>query len=206
MSLAEQFARAGLPLRLVEFDRAIALLLNQGGTIDEAQQRLDLARERMSGAAMGAMPKGHSSHAAFRQPVEDGEANLNAPQGLHQSAAPSSPHRAPEAIFGMPKGHRVAAIPAREPSQTQRDAAAHVAKIMALTVLDSYKIDGRAIGDWTVSEARAAGKLKAREGYILIEAARHVANAQGNELLRAIIKPAEMQRIIQRAAEAADAV
>lgn len=103
--------------------------------------------------------------------------------------------------FGPGTGRR----PVREPSAAQRAAAGSVAKSMAITVLDTLKIDGRAIGDWTVAEARAAGRTKTREGYILIEVARVVANAPGHTLVRDIAKPGEVQRIMQRAAEVADA-
>jgi hypothetical protein len=80
-----------------------------------------------------------------------------------------------------------------------------IAKASAITVLDTLKIDGRSIGDWTVGEARKAGPQKTREGAILIAATRQVANAQGFQRIRDVLKVDELQAIMQKAAEISDA-
>lgn len=96
--------------------------------------------------------------------------------------------------------------PVRAPSPTAVAASLSVAKRAAVSVLDTLKIDGVAIGDWTVAEARHAGRTKIRNGYILLAATKLVANAPDDARLREVVKEAELQRIIQSAAEAADAV
>jgi hypothetical protein len=97
------------------------------------------------------------------------------------------------------------ASPSREPTAAQRSAAGAVAKAAALTVLDTCRIDGRAVGDWTIGEAERAGRSKTREGAILLAATRVVANAPANALIRDVVRPKEMQIILQQAAEASDA-
>lgn len=93
----------------------------------------------------------------------------------------------------------------RQPNAADLSAAALVAKRAAVTIMDTLKIDGKAIGDWTVAEAYEAGTSKVRDGYILREAARHAANALPNQTLRDVVSVAHMQRIVQTAAETADA-
>jgi hypothetical protein len=232
-AIAEQFARGGIHPRDAELDIAIAKYINSGGTIARALDRLNAAAARMSG--MGQTGNAVGSQASLtqtRQRIEGGEAVVGAPQ-VHSTLAQSSSSNhdiAALAIAGIPSlaplvpsrrvpdrggDGRVAhdtlvqrdiATPAREPTFQQRMISARNAHIVAITIMDTLKIDGRPIGDWTVAEARQAGRLKTREGHILIAASRMVANAAGNELLREVVKPAEMQKIIQKAAEAADAV
>lgn len=103
------------------------------------------------------------------------------------------------------RGHTPNAPPVREPSESMRRTTMAIEKMVSVTVLDTLKIDGRAIGDYTIDEARKYGRIKTREGAILIEASRVVANAPSNALIRNVVKPAEIQRIMQSAAETADA-
>jgi hypothetical protein len=208
-SIAEQLQRSGVNPRDVQFDIAIARYLNSGGTIAGAQARLDLAAARMPGdghsilAAQAAMPDMPFS----RQPVEGVRGQRDHASSHPEAASPPSSHRdgghSAFAFVGEGLGCDAAA---REPSRQQRAASAVAANIAAITILDTLKIDGRSIGNWTIAEARRAGRLKTREGYILIEAARHVANAKGDEMIRHVIKPGDLQKIVQKAAEIADAV
>lgn len=208
-AIGEALRNSGIESRDIEFDIAIAKYLNSGGTIDGAIKRLDVAAERMSGMGQRVIATdGQISAAQTRQPVEGGEAGVEMPnQGLRVVASPPSFNRGGDGQYAdASNGRSDIAVPAREPTQQQRDAAQAARIIIALTIMDTLKIDGRSIGNWTVGEARKAGRLKTREGYILIEASRVVANANGNELLRHVVKPKELQRIIQKAAEVADAV
>lgn len=206
MSLAEAFEAAGLKQRDIALKQAIALFLNHGGTIERLREIVEETAERMRGEDQCRLANhGQRTRVRPAQPVEE-EAICDRVSKDHVSdVASSSPSREP-ITDGVPLHGQLANVASREPSPAQRAAASIVAKTIALTVLDSFKVDGLAIGDWTVAEARVAGRRKSREGYILIEAARHVANANGDEKLRQIIKPLEMERIIQRAAEVADAV
>lgn len=92
-----------------------------------------------------------------------------------------------------------------EPTEGQVAAAVKVRSKIALTILDTYRIDGRPIGDWQVGEAMQAARRKTHEGRILQIASRWVANADPSQRLRDIVKADDMNRIIQLAAEAADA-
>jgi len=109
-ALKDRLSAAGLRPELVAFDRALALFLNNGGTIAEARARVEAAAERMPGggqfrdaeegqmvfasarrqdgdAADAHVPKGHSSGAA--SPHEPGRGHAKAAeQGQKESAAP----------------------------------------------------------------------------------------------------------------------
>lgn len=163
--------------------------------------------------------------------VEDGGARVTVPTGhVHvvPSSSPNHDERSHELVAGIGHttdapsrrepdrggdGHRkrapgqsTVAIPVREPTQQQRTASHAAAKVAAITIMDTLKIDGIAIGNWTVARARVEGKRKTREGYILSEAVKLVANAPSTALLRNVVKMSEMQRIRQKAEEIADAV
>jgi hypothetical protein len=208
-ALMEAFKVAGLSHADVAFDTAIARYLNSGGTIERARARLDVAAARMPAMdPANSVRNGQAESVQIRQPVEDARGHKGYIQeDPDQRASPSSSNLGGEGLVIDAHARQLAiAVPVREPTPQQRSAAASVAKVLAITVLDTLKIDGRAIGDWTVGEARAAGRIKSREGVILIEASRVVANAPSNALIREVVKPSEMQRIMQTAAEAADAV
>lgn len=199
------FSKAGLDTRDVEFDIAIAKYLNSGGTIDGMRSRIDVAAQRMPDVDLRNRDTlSVRSVSTVRQPVEGDEAE----RGLQSSRTPhaSSPssNRGGEGQRTVAENCQVRhALPVREPTLEQRSAALAVAKI---SVMDTLRIDGRPIGDWTVSEARKAGHDKTREGYILLAASRFVANARGFETIRSVMKAEQMQQIIQKAAEVADAV
>lgn len=135
---------------------------------------------------------------------EDAEAKARVPgKGQLFTASPSSPiaggrDQIADAKGAVAQGRSPVVPPVREPSEAQRKAAASVAKVIALTILDTFRIDGRPVGDWSVSEAIRATKLKTREAFILKAAVQTVANPQGNELLRQVVKPAEMEAIIKK--------
>jgi hypothetical protein len=95
---------------------------------------------------------------------------------------------------------------AEAPTRRNTLASINVAKRAATTIMDSLLIDGRAVGDFNISEARKFGREKTRDGYILLAASRLVANATGVELLRDVVKDSEMQRIRQKAEEVLDNV
>jgi len=205
-SMGAAMQRAGVKPEDVAFDIAIAKYLNSGGTFERAHERLRIA-ERMSGAGREQIAGRLPVDAQARQPVEDARGrNHHASNGLLPRALSSSSNRGGGGHSEDAQSRAIFAVPVREPSASQRTAAASVAKVVALTILDTLKIDGRAVGDWTVGEARSSGRAMSREGYILIEAARTVANATGAERLRDVVKPDEMQKIIQRAAEFSDAI
>lgn len=88
-------------------------------------------------------------------------------------------------------------------------AMADTRKQAAVTIMETLKIDGRAIGDWTIGEAMRVGRDKLCNGHILVAAAKyareHYANVTDGSKVSDVLKVADLQRIIQQAAEAADA-
>lgn len=134
--------------------------------------------------------------------VADGKSNMMMP-----NASASNRHAAGHSVsVDETKGKvpsRVSTL--REPSEADRRASLVVHSAVAMTIMDTLKIDGRAIGDWTLDEARSVGKEKIRHGYILQSVAQHYANAPGNVRVRDLIKVSDLQRMVQKAAETADA-
>lgn len=213
--LADALRVAGINQRDVDFDKSIAIAIERfiasGGTNEGALMRLQRIVERMSGMGQTAnADKGPTSSAQTRQPVEDGGANSAMPQGQKAAAPSSSSNRGGEGQGVIAhQGQFDHALPVREPKPQRVPidfgaAALAIKTKLALTVLDTLKIDGRAIGDFTVGEARRLGPQKTREGHILIAATRKVANAQGFQLIRDVLKPDELQVIMQKAAEVSD--
>lgn len=98
-----------------------------------------------------------------------------------------------------------AAGPVREPSASQRAAAASVANAIAVTVLDTYRVrDGRAIGDVRFGELERLRSANAQEASLIRQIQRH-AVADHDQRVRDVVKAEELNRMIQRAAEVADA-
>lgn len=95
--------------------------------------------------------------------------------------------------------------PIREPSKEDIAAAKDVDKVIRLTILQSYKIDGRPVGNFTFGEAIRYGKKKTQEGYILTQASRVVANPDHSMKLEDAVKVAEMEEIIKKSKEIPDA-
>jgi len=140
--------------------------------------------------------------------------DIDADCGQVESAQPRHTNEGEEAKFKVPQGqsigasspsHRLVTFIAREPTAQQRSIGADNAKKIALTVMDTMKIDGLSIGDWTITNALRAGKNMTHEGLVLLGAARRAklkyANLPGNTLLRHALKPADMQNIVRRAME-----
>jgi hypothetical protein len=91
-AIAEAFEKAGLKPRDVAFDRAIAIYLNSGGTIDDARHRVEAAAKRMPGMDLiSCAANGQSSGVQTRQQADDGGAARDVPQGQNTPASPSSP-------------------------------------------------------------------------------------------------------------------
>lgn len=206
---SEAFQAKGIHQRDVDLDIAIAKYLNSGGTVLGIIDRANVAAARMSGEGQSCVAStGQASYAQTRQQVEGTAGQLfNARKGRDLvAAAPFNRGGDGHTMDALLERPPIASIPVREPTKSQRSAALAAAKVASISVMDTLKIDGRAIGDWTVSEAKRRGHDKTREGYILIAASRLVANAEPNALLRNVVKVRELQRIQQRAMEVADAV
>lgn len=97
------------------------------------------------------------------------------------------------------------ARPVREPSPADRAAANTVAKVVALTVLDTFRVrDGRSIGDVRYGELGRLMTTNAREAAVIKLILDH-GNAPHDARVRDIIKIKDFQVMIQRAAEVVDA-
>lgn len=93
------------------------------------------------------------------------------------------------------------ASPIREPSQQQRAAAATVAQ--KISVLNTFKIAGTAIGDWLVISAKGEGMHMEFHGRVLRELAdqaeRSIANIENWMTFRDVLTEQQVQQCIQRA-------
>lgn len=93
----------------------------------------------------------------------------------------------------------------KSPTASQVAAMVKVAKESAITVLDSFKVrDGRAIGDVRVGELERLRSANAMEASVVRQIQR-LGVFNHDARVRDVVKPQELQRIIQRAAEVADA-
>lgn len=165
-------------------------------------------------AAVGMSRPGPSQHsdgqqpvAGSRQKVEGGEGQMPRAQPGHipSASAPSSNRDREGHANSAPAGHLLVALSVREPTDSQRSASLKAAKTVSVTIMDTFKIDGVAIGSWSVALARVEARRKTRDGYILREALKAAGDASDKALLRNVVKLEQMQRIRQASEEFADA-
>lgn len=228
-ALAEAFERKGISQRSVEFKIAIARFQNNGGTLDEALALVRVAYE-MSGEAKLVLPIGQCANASTRQQDTEADQPRSAQKamiGLSASVpndvadhvrfadkafdgvSASSPVATGRAIVRMPSGRTRIARLVREPSVADL-AAMRVAQKTAtramLTVLDSWKVrDGRAIGDVQFSELEGLRFANAQEAVLVDLIRKHASYVEPGARVRDVIKAEELQRMIQKSAEMADA-
>lgn len=127
-------------------------------------------------------------------------------RGLHIGEGLGAHVRDTVALLCTGKGSVVKLVVPRPVSAAYIEAAKVGAKKIALTVLDSFKVrDGRAIGDLIFGELEGLRLGNAMEASIIRQIQRHAANVPGNAKVRDVIKADELERIIQRGAEVADA-
>lgn len=91
------------------------------------------------------------------------------------------------------------------PSKATLNIARSIANQAAITILDTILIDGKPLGDWTFGECQELGAAHVRNGHILLAIGRHYANIDPRERVRDHMKIEEVQKIVQAAAETADA-
>lgn len=184
-AIGEAMTAKGINPRNVELQIAIAKFQNYGGEYGVALAMLNAAYGKGRGAAVQAPDQGQrqSSH------------------------LPASTDRAGLSIIAeKAKGGTPARLAPKPVSPAFVAAAKSGAKAIALTVLDSFKVrDGRPIGDITFGELERLRGESAQEASLLRQIQRHTANASPDAKVREIIKAADLERMIQRAAEVADA-
>lgn len=195
------------------WDYAVANMLRQvtaGETIvravNGAPKNRDGDGQRMSGSF-----EPQTIHAAPSLPdnVDEGQRDDVASDG-HISNAPSTfPHRDGESqrLDGATDFHSRRA-PSSRPLKTQSGLAAFQGQL-ANSLLRTYQIEGKAIGDYTVAEALglATSKLRlldasARPYRVLKAAAQHAANAPGSMLIGDLCSDSDIERYIAEASHA----
>lgn len=147
-----------------------------------------------------------SEHHGCGAGQDDAEADFALSEDQVPCASASSANGAGHERGARKNGPLTHARPvAVEQSESRRAVAARNAKTAATTIMDTLVINGNAIGDYSVGVAKRLGRTKSREGYILLAAARHAANAKGSDRIRDVVSVSAMQKIVQQAAEYADA-
>lgn len=186
---------AGFDANEMRFLTDLSRYLNNGGTVPRAHVLVDEAAQRMPGEGQ----VGPASKEAIcvapssRQPIASGEG--------HVSAAPKS------ASLTLP--------PAREPSPSAIAAmreARKSAAVTVLTVFDTYRLRGRIIGDIARGDIpmmkRACDKdiqTGRREMAMLTLLETELGRGHPDIKVREQIGEKALQRLIQKAAEMADA-
>lgn len=179
-SLAKAFESAGYKREDMAFYSAVMIYLRAGGTVETGAEILARAAKKLRS----------DGHHVLGNPIAD--------------ASASQPHRGGE---GQKEGatQNAVAHPVREPSPAERSAASSIAKTVAITVLDTVKVrDGRAIGDIRYGELERLRGENAMEASLIRQIQRH-ATAPHDARVRDIVKVADLQKMIQRASEVADA-
>lgn len=174
------FEIAGMSPADAAFNKAIALYLNSGGTIERARAWLDAAAARMPGMSHGPIVSNdHQTNAQTRQPVEDARgqcavvdkdqianalpSSSNRGGGDQSNGAQKSqprivspvrePNHEPEADVVMPAKATPPLPPAREPSPAYLKAAGESRREAARNILYRFKTsDGKYWGDVTPNE------------------------------------------------------
>ena len=221
-AMGAAFAKVGLRPEDIEFDRAIALYLNNGGTIARAHERIDRAAEHL--------PEGHIENADNDQ-LERADRQTNLPQGGHCSDAdnghslcaaeretsllgeghrPTADGHAERALSQQPEadgqgqksladGHNVDAPPVRDPSEGQVVAMAKVRAEMAKSIFDRVKTStGRA---WGNVNYRDLDEL-AGDGQFAVMLKNYIGSIRGNErykTIRELITPLQFHALLRKA-------
>ena len=221
-ALGAAFKRTGIRPEIVEFDKAITKLLNSGGTIEDARERVEAAAARLPPEADPRVPKGHQMLASAGQPQFAGGAFAHVPQGQLEGAPSRQPkgdagdHRAvasdrqtvnvpPSPPTRDGAGHRTPAdkamrgitCPAREPSalQTEADIAS---RVRTLSVFDrELTHTGRRWGNVTYRELDSMRE----DGDIADAVKAHIGSLRGEDRhkpVRDLMTPREFGLLIRR--------
>lgn len=196
-AMAAAFERVGIDKAGMTLHAQVVTYAKSGGTEERA---IEIARQVFASLA------GQRLSAAAQQSHEDaaGQSDIVDSQGHH--ARPSSPDRG----SGDPRAHadkarNTLSPTVREPTAGQRKAAAIAANVVSLTVLDTYRLlDGRLLKDVRIGELEHIRTASTQQA-ALIRQIQRLGIADHSALVGDIIKPEQLQRMLQRAAEVADA-
>lgn len=225
---AEKFRAAGVLSRDVVFRRAIALYLNNGGTVESARRIIDdiagemggegqsgfsdVGQVAVSNAALQNDDGGDrfmSAEVANTPVFPSSSPNSSAGQGLNSD---KDTVRFPDAATQRDRAgqcHLSAKASALAPSPVSPSyiGAARKASVqVARSILDSYKVrDGRSIGDVTFGELDKMRRDGLMDASLFMQLQRHAANATPNQKVRDIVNADTLNRMVQKAAEVAEA-
>lgn len=198
-SLSEKRAlmEAALKIVLRQFDKEMHGLPD-GGQVRGATQLVNAPARQSNGT-------GQWRRDAHSQPAGAGNGSGQLVSDTRHATAGT---KANTNGAGLSTGAHHATIvrPVREPSASYRAIAKASMQAEAKTILDTYKVrDGRAIGDVRYGEIERMRTEDAMAASVWRQIQRAHPNAPHDMKVRDIVKIEELQRMIQKAAEVADA-
>ncbi len=233
-ALGAALERVGIRAELVEFDKAIAKLLNSGGTIDDARERVEMVAKRLTGTdrPIDASSDAGSAMSVARQqngetglargavmaggllPVSslDGDAGRAMPATMAVAPMLASPPNRDGVGQGVAArdGHTLRVHLAREPTELQRKVMGHVGKVLAGFSLETYRVrDGRLLAKVKRGELGTLARTNRNEAMYL-EMLRLYLDREhpGGDMLAEVgdlIAGGDAVRIFDRSKEMADA-
>lgn len=201
-AIGAKLAEKGISARNVRFQIALAEFQNNGGNYSEALAMLDAAYGNGGGGQKAHIEADHPKIADTPRQEATGRGLVADKARVDVPAASSRRNGA-----GQPNVVKAKNALPRPVSSSYITAAKDGAKVIALTVLDSYKVrDGRSIGDVTFRELERLRMDNTREAAVIRLILRHAPTSGGDTKVRDAVNTEVMERIIQRAAELADAL
>lgn len=207
----------GITSRDARFDVAIAEFQNNGGSEEQAIERVRAAY-RMLGEGHGtSAERGQNGLANAQHTNGDGEAMSNEPIGHQYDASPSPTHReqdgpkscADEGQIQLAAPVRVPSAqplrilqPSREPSRTDVAAMTTARKAAAEVIL---KIDGIDIRDLTVGFCISMARAKGMQARVLGQLGERLKHLPHTTRVGDLIHDDELKRIVRDAKEIANA-
>jgi hypothetical protein len=152
-------------------------------------------------------PDAHAGHAQPRQSVE-GEGGQSVHEPLFLDASPPSPNDSSGGHDGVDtlRGDAPAAVAPKELPASAIAARGASAKVIAVTVLDTFRLsNGVAIGDVYWGSLHRLRNASARDAALLRQLI-NLGVADPQKKVRDIVSVEQMQLMIQKAAELADAM
>lgn len=151
--------------------------------------------------------EGHGNIAGGAPPSEtDGHRTSANPANARPPSVSDRKPRANGPPVNVRLDQPLLAAPARPQSITDIRAARVVAQEMVRTVFDSFKVrDGRAIGDVLWSDLPRLHSANTREAAVVRQLMKSRAAVGPGLMVRDVVKTDELERMIQRGAEVADA-
>ena len=197
-AMAAAFERVGIDKAGMTLHAQVVTYAKSGGTEERALEIVRQVFASLAGQRLNAAAQQSHEDAAGHHPV--------ATTGPSGGARPSSPNRGSGSqSLGAKHGHDASRPTVREPTAGQRKAAAIAANVVSLTVLDTYRLlDGRLLKDVRIGELETIRTASSQQASIIRQIQR-LGIADHSALVGDIIKPEQLQRMLQRAAEVADA-